>query len=147
MLIIKKVTPGFAALALSIVMAVTIFTACTSLQPGADPLVVRTEQLETVAKTTFDAVLKVDHTDRGFWRTNAPAFHKFCEWLRQTQVIGNKQLPRASAMILTLDNIKVDYKAGRASSNALVTAVTTLQGTLTAANSWLSITTTNLIHP
>lgn len=121
---------------------VFISTGCVKLKPGADPLVVRVEQTEAGAKATFDLVLKIDHTDRGFWRTNAPAFHNFCEWLRQPQPVwGTNQLPRASAMIVNLDNIKQDYVASRASSNAVISALTVLQSAVREASAWSGVVT------
>jgi len=115
---------------------------CAKLQPGADPLIVRAEQTEQVAKATFDLVLNVDHSDRGFWRTNAPAFHGFCEWLRQPQPVwGTNVLPRASAMIANLDTVKLDYRAARASSNALITALLTLSSAVDQASAWSIIVT------
>ena len=115
------------------------FLGCASLAPGADPIVVRTEQAETTAKSTFDLVLNVDQADRGFWRTNAPAFHGFCEWLRVPTPAGTNILPRCSAMIWSADMVKQSYKAGAASSNTLYTVVVTLESAITQACAWTTI--------
>lgn len=115
---------------------------CGTLQKGEDPLVVRAEQTAALSKSTFDLVLRVDHLDRGFWRTNAPAFHNFCEWLRQPQPIWKTNtLPRASAMIAGLNNVKLEYKAARASSNDVLTALLTVQSALNEASAWSAIVT------
>lgn len=115
-------------------------TGCAPLQPGADPVVVRAEQAEAAASSSFHLALQLDQLDRGFWRTNAPAFHGYCEWLRiptpyQTTTI----LPRYRVLLLSFDDVKLDYKAGRATSNILFTAVTTLQSAASQAEAWLTI--------
>lgn len=118
-----------------------LFFGCANIQPGEDPLVVRCEQTEATAKASFDMVLNIDHADRGFWKTNAPAFHSFCEWLRQPQVVNQtNELPRASAMIWSLNNVKVNYQIGRQTSNDVVTALLTLQGAVNEAQAWVTVT-------
>lgn len=119
---------------------------CASVQPGQDPLVVNVERAQTVAAPTFDMVLTVDNAQRPFWQEKAPAFHDFCEWLRQPQAVTLSDgtatnVQRAIAMQLNLDNVKLAYKSGRASSNTLVTAMTTLQSAAQQASAWLTITT------
>jgi len=129
----------------SIVVAVLVWVSgCAQLRPGQDPLVVRAEQVEATAKATFDLVLNIDHSDRGFWRTNAPAFHSFCEWLRQPQIVWvTNVLPRASAMIANLDNVKQDYVWARQGSNVLITALVVLQSASTEAGGWAQVVTNN----
>jgi len=133
------------ALPLALTVICSFFVSCAHLQPGTDALVVRAEQVESAAKATFDLVLNVDHADRGFWRTNAPAFHGYCEWLRQPTVVWvTNVLPRATAMIVSLNNIKTEYIMASGSSNALVSAIAVLQSAATEANAW-SVIVTN--HP
>lgn len=122
---------------------VSIFAAgCVGLQPGADPLVVRVEQTETVAKSTFDLVLGVDDSNRPFFATNAPPFHRFCEWLREPQTVEQTNtLPRCSAMLLSLDDVKLDYKAARVSSNDVFIVLQTVNGAMAQANAWLTVVT------
>ena len=132
---------GAETAALTAALILGILLGCAQLQPGADPLVVNTERTETIAKTTFDLVMQVDNTDRGFWRTNAPAFHSFVEWLREPQTVQTNTLPRCLAMILSVDDVKLDYRAARASSNDLATAVLTLHGALNQAGAWLTVVT------
>ena len=113
---------------------------CSSLQPGADPLVVNAERVETVGKSTFDLVLNLDNSNRPYWQSNAPAFHDFCQWLRQPQTIEQTNtLPRAAAMLLSLDDVKLDYQSARSSSNALVEALATFQGVLNQAQAWQTL--------
>src|SRR5688572_19337335 len=76
--------PQSFALALTLT---ALLSGCASIKPGNDPLVVNVERAETIAKSTFDLVLNVDHTDREFWKAKAPAFHDFCNWLRQPQIV------------------------------------------------------------
>lgn len=122
---------------------VIALAACAPLQPGADPIVVRTEQAQIVAASTFDMVLAQDNSDRSFWRTNAPAFHSFCEWLRQPQAVPGmtNTLPRDLAMQWNVDQVKLAYKSGAATSNALAQAVSTLSEAIRQASVWLAVVT------
>jgi hypothetical protein len=127
-------------------VVVCVFVGCAAIQPGNDPIVVNVERTETVARDTFDMVLGIDNSQRGFYRTNAPAFHSFCEWLRQPQSVPDFNsptaamltLPRASAMLISLDNVKLDYKSAKASSNDVFTALQTVTGAMAQANAWLN---------
>lgn len=116
---------------------------CAHLQPGADPLIVRTEQLQTVATSSFDLVLQTDQLDRGFWSTKAPAFHNFCEWLRQPQSVPGlaNPLQRDLAMLWNLDQVKLAYKSSKVSSNALLEAIATVESAANQAAAWITITT------
>ena len=145
-LIMKKLYPLAPLLLLLTALTLLGFllAGCATLNPGADPLVVRVEQTLTTANATFDMVLHVDQADRGFWRTNAPAFHGFCEWLRtpvSTYADGNQ--PRAVAMQLNLDGLKNDYKANKtvAGSNTLYRALLTLNAAVSQSSSWSNIIT------
>jgi hypothetical protein len=132
---------ALAAIALAIVMV-----GCATLNNGSDAFVVRVEQSETAANATFDLVLHVDHADRGFWRTNAPAFHSFCEWLRTPQAYGaaGSSVPRCVAMQLNLDDLKLAYKASKTTgtSNALWSSWMVLNTAITQSTSWSNIVTT-----
>ena len=116
---------------------------CATLKPGADPLVVRTEQALTMGKSSFDLVVLFDHANRPFWATNAPAFHAFAEWLRQPQPVPEitNTLPRAAAMLYSLDVIKRDYQASKASSNYLWSALVTFESAANQASAWLVVAT------
>jgi hypothetical protein len=138
-------TPSAPAAAVPInrIVSVLALTAalfgCARLQPGADPLVVRVEQTESIAKDTFDMVLGIDNSQRDFYRSNAPGFHNFCEWLRQPQTVeGTNTLPRSTAMLVSLDDIKLQYKAASASSNAVFTALQTVTAAMAQANEWMA---------
>lgn len=117
---------------------------CAAIQPGADPLVVNVERAQTMAAATFDLVLATDQADRGFWRTNAPAFHNYCEWLRVRQPVtlhdgSVTNLQRALAMQVGLDKLKLDYKASKVSSNALFEAYTVFNTAAREAEAWLTL--------
>lgn len=120
-----------------------LVVSCASLNKGADPLVVRTEQVQTAARATFDLVLTVDNTDRGFWRTNAPAFHNFCEWLRTPSNYKGATVPRCISAELLVDDAKTSYKVAKnvTNSNTLWTAVLVLQELSAQATAWQAIVT------
>jgi hypothetical protein len=127
---------------LALTAALFLFWGCAHLQPGADPIVVNVERFETTAKPTFDLALNVDNSNRAFFATNAPQFHHLCEWLRQPQTVEQTNtLPRAAAMLVSLDDVKLAYKAGRASSNEVFTVLTTAQSAVNQASSWLTVVT------
>ena len=134
-----------------IAMASVMF-GCATLNKGADPLVVRAEQAELGAEATFDLILHLDNADRGYWRTNAPAFHHFAEWLRTPQqyatVKTNVVVARAVAMQLNVDDLKLEYKQVKTvdSSNSLFLAWATLNAAMGQANSWSNIIS-NPVHP
>lgn len=132
-----------AGLALALTVA-----GCTVPSPTADPLVVRVEQTQTIAQSSFDLVLNVDNANRAFWITNAPAFHQFCEWLRSPQQYGATPVPRCIAIQLNVDDLKTAYKASSTTgtSNTLWTAWSTLNVAVGQASSWYSIVTSP-IHP
>lgn len=127
------------------VLAAVAFTGCVGLKPGADPIIVRAEQTQAIAPATFNAILKLDDSNRALSRSNAPAFHEFCEWLRAPvtitvtnlhpggpQVLG-AHLPRGLAMVWSLDQTKLAYKHGLATSNTVVGVLATVESALAQA--------------
>ena len=150
--------PGAAGKTIASALILCLFTAsmfmlpgCASLQPGADPLVVRVEQAETSGKALLDAVVHVEGSDLPFFRTNAPGFYSFCEWLKAPQVVtgaaaGPATLPRGLALLWSLDQVKAGYKAGVQSSNTLITALTTFEAASSQASAWLTLATNNTAH-
>jgi len=136
------------AAALTVAALIGCIIGCTSLTPGADPLVVRVEQGLSAATATFDLVLTTDNADRGFWRTNAPAFHTFAEWLRTPQLYGTTNVPRCVAIQLNCDDLKLAYQASKTtgSSNALWSAWSVLNAAWSQSLSWSNIVTSP-VHP
>lgn len=109
-------------------------SACAHLDKGADPIVVRAEQSASVAAATFDTFLKIDNSNRDFFRTNLPPFHGFAEYLRAPIVInGTNLLPRGLAFVISLQSVKQAYKGGTATSNVLVTAIAVLESSVSIA--------------
>lgn len=138
----KKNPPSLPVILLPFLFAGALLSGCATVQPSNDVLVVRTEQTLTVAEGTFLFTLQVDNSDRGFWRTNAPAFHRFAEDLRTpTSYHGTNTLPRWRVGLLSVNDVKTDYKASKASSNALATALATLTSLQGQALAWLTIVT------
>ena len=87
-------------------------TGCAGIAPGQRAVVVRAEQSITIANSTFDAAVHIDAGNRAFYRTNAPAFHEFCEWLRTPVVLSplTNSLPRGVAICSSADVVKNAYK-------------------------------------
>jgi hypothetical protein len=132
---------NFPIVALGIFAIVALFVGCVALQPGADPLVVRVEQGEMLAKSSFDFVVTTDDSNRGFWMTNAPALHNFAEWLREPVPIGTNQFARGIAMILQVNAAKITYQSDKSSSNALLSVFSTLSDAQQQASAWQTIAT------
>lgn len=126
---------------------------CATVAPGADPLVVRVEQTQATGQAVLDAVVHIEHSEAGFFRTNAPAFYQFAEWLKQPQPVpvfissattnGAVSLPRGLAMLWSLDQVKLAYKAGAASSNSVLMVLSPVEAMLSQANAWLVLSTNN----
>lgn len=124
-------------------IVVALFVGCaTNLQPGADPLTVRVEQGETIGLASFNFVVNFDDSDRGFWRTNAPAFHDFAEWLRTPIQSHGQTQRRGLAMLNEVDSAKVEYQNDHSKSNALLIVFSALTQASEQAQAWRTIVTT-----
>lgn len=122
---------------LSVSISLILVGCVAPLNPGQDPLPVRAEQLETTANSAFQLVVDLDNSDRGFWRTNAPAFHNFAEWLREPIQIGtNAPQRRGIEMVLQVDTAKMQYEANKSQSNVLITAISDLEIAANQATAW-----------
>lgn len=136
------ITPCLVAFA-----ATALFTGCVKLKPGADPIVVRAEQTETMAKATFSAFLQMDNADRDFVRTNLPAAHAFAEWLRTPQVAGDPSSRRWIVMVNDLDVVKLNYIKRRASSDDVSLAVATVGASVRKAEDFIAAERTMTASP
>lgn len=112
---------------------------CAALTSGTDPLVVRTEQTETVAYSTFDTFLVIDNANRALIQSNAPAVHAFAEQLRKLVPDGTNTVPQGILWILQLDRVKQAYKSGIQSSNALVTALAVVETAVSSAQTDITL--------
>ena len=133
----KKLLPSFLSL---------VLFGCSSVSTGSDPLVVRAEQAEQTAYNTFDEFLKIDDlamANPAVSNTWATSAHPFAAFLRKPVVNGTNTVPFGIATVLSLDKIKLAYKAGTATSNALVTALDVLQTTVAQAGQYTSLVNTN----
>lgn len=119
---------------------------CSTVSPGNDPLIVRTEQVEVETDATFTEFLTLDDiAQRNTSISNLWVdAHKFAQYLRQPIVNGTNTLPFGKATILSLDQVKLAYKAGTSTSNALVTAIATVEATANQANQYTNLF--NLTH-
>lgn len=129
------------SLLVSLVVLSGLGMKCATVAPGNDPFVVRVEQTQTAASGAFDLVLGVDQVDRGFWKTNAPAFHDFCSWLRSPAVYRGTNAPKIVVIQLNVEDLKLSYKNNRGpgTSNALWTAWSVLDTAFQQASSWTTI--------
>jgi hypothetical protein len=93
-------------------------------------------------------VLHLNQADRGFWATNAPAFDRFCAWLRTQQAYGTNTVSRAQLMELNVQDLKLSYKAAKTAgnSNALYLAWAVLNQAWSQSTSWSNIITAP-VHP
>ena len=89
-------------------------TGCASLKPGADPLVVRCEQAEQVAFSTFNAFVHLVADHEAKVKATVPAAFTFAEWLRAKTADGT---PRGLAMVTSLGNVRRAYAANRSPEN------------------------------
>lgn len=129
-----------------VLLGLLVLGACSTIQPGNDPLIVETERVLTVGKGTMELVTDVDESNRTFWATNAPAFHQFVEWLRVKVTVNETNIMRRGPAILTsLNTVKLEYKQHKASSNAVYTALATAQSVLNQAQLWLATVNTNTV--
>ncbi len=120
-------------------LLVVALAGCVNLQKGADPIVVRAEQSETVATATFDTFLKIDNGNREFFRTNFPPMHAFAEYLRSPVFLnGTNVLPRGLAFVSSLEAVKESYKHGAANSNVLATAIAVLESSVLQAQIYVA---------
>lgn len=126
---------------LVVIASALLWVGCNTVQPGSDPILVRTQQVETASKSTFELLMKIDSIDRGFWRTNAPAFHNFVEDLRTLTPYKGKEVRRWRAALLDVNDVKLAYQQGKADSNALFSVTYALETALNKANAWITIVT------
>lgn len=111
---------------------------CATVSPTANQLVVRCEQSQTVTFSTFDAVVHLDDSNRAFWKTNAPEFHAFAEWLRQPVVLNaTNTLPRGAAIIWSVDQTKLTYKQTLTGKDQLVASLAAMETALREAQTYL----------
>lgn len=135
--------PSILIFILALIAVAFLIVSCAGVQAGSDPLIVNTERFETLADSSFQLVVSVDNADRGFWRTNAPAFHNFAEWLRApVPISGNPNEPRGLGMILLVDSARMTYETDKSQSNVLILAISAMTNAVTQAQGWAAIVTT-----
>ena len=125
-------------------IALLIFTlafhlaGCASLQPGADPVVVRCQQAERVAFSTFDTFVHLVADNEVRVKSIAPAAFDFAEWLRAKQLDGT---PRGLSMISSLGRVRRAYEANRSADNkaSVLSALAALQAAVTESQKHLAV--------
>jgi len=123
-----------------------LLTGCAHLAPGSRAVVVRAEQSITLANATFDSAIHIDDANRPFFRTNAPAFHAFCEWLRVPVVILplTNSLPRGLAIVESADAVKNAYKqtSGTNEYAFLISSLAVVESVTSEAQKFIAQTAT-----
>lgn len=109
--------------------AAIVFTGCAGLKPGADPLVVRCEQAEQVAFSTFDTFVHLVADHEAEVKARVPAAYVFAEWLRAKAPDGQ---PRGLAMVASLGSVRRAYAANRTPERkaSLLSALAALQASV-----------------
>lgn len=129
---IRPILIGLVTLAVGCLFA-TMLMGCSTVATGADPLVVRAEQTETIAYSTFDTFLKIDDANRAAIIAAAPAVHAFAEQLRQPVMDGTNQTRQGLLWVIQLDRVKLAYESGGGSSNAVTAAIASVESATSAA--------------
>ena len=109
-----------------------------TLKPGEDPLVVRSQQAEQVAFTTFDTYLRLVHEHEARVRSKVPAAFKFAEWLRAKNSDGTA---RGLAMVTSLSNVRRAYAVSRTAANkaSLTSALAAVTSAISEAQKHLAV--------
>jgi len=120
---------------------IIIATGCITTQSTSDNIIIRAEQAESGTKAAFDFVTASDDINRAFWKTNAPAFHNFAEWLRTPLTNNGVMYRRGLLMIKQVDDAKMLYKSNASQSNALLNVILDLEAAKSQASAWSTIVT------
>lgn len=119
---------------------------CAAIQPGSRAVVVRAEQSISVANATFDSAVRIDNANRAFFRTNAPAFHEFCEWLRRPVTLAplTNSLPRGLAICQSANAVKLAYKRTNSTNDyaALINSLAVVEAATAQAQKFILQTST-----
>lgn len=116
--------------ALMLVFALTLLSGCSSILPGNDPLVVRAEQTEKTAISTFKAFVHIEAANREFLRKLDP----------NIKVVADKVRSDSTNWVMSLDRVVLAYKHNRSESNNVnvATALATLEASLAETQKYLS---------
>jgi hypothetical protein len=60
-----------------------VLAACSTLSPGADPVVVNAERTTALAVDTFDTFLHLEYNNRAQLAAISPEIHKYAETIRR----------------------------------------------------------------
>lgn len=122
---------------LALLSSVLLLCGCASLQPGADPLVVRCQQAEATAFATFDTFVHLVADHEAKVKATVPAAFAFAEWLRAKQPDG---LPRGLSLVESLGTVRRAYAANRtpAGKASLLSALASLQAAVAESQKHLT---------
>jgi hypothetical protein len=114
-----KYKPQMKYLPIYAAIVCAILSACSTLQPGNDPVVVRAEQTQTISKDTLDAFVTYERNNDSTLRALNPAIHTYANYVRA----------HGQQWLRTLQAEKLAYKNNRTAENKanLLTAVAVLQ--------------------
>jgi len=126
----------------SLCLALSFLTGCKTLDKGADPVAVRSEQTLSMAFLTFDTFLRLDHQFRAETAEKVPEVHKFAEWLREPirTDLNAEQKPRGIALIESAHTVLKAYKANRTEENkaSVISAIAAVESALAEAQKQLT---------
>ena len=121
--------------------AATLFSACSTLAPGADAVEVRAEQSIGSAADTLDLFVKMEADAGAMVRVNAPAVHEFAEWLRAPMPYYGTNLARGLVLVDQANQARRAYKAirGPEAKDKLTAAIAALTTAMTSAQADLTV--------
>lgn len=101
---------------------ICFFSGCATLQPGADPLIVRVEQTQSVALTTLDGFLKFDLSTPGLPNS--------------VHILADKVRATAPHALTLLDNARKTYESTKSqeAKTQLATALSVIEALLSEVN-------------
>lgn len=99
------------------------FQGCTApILPGNDPVVVRAEQVRSIAADTFAAFVRLEHRDRPALQAISPSFTRIADQVRA----------QSDGWIQSLTRVLATYKLARTPNNraSLTSAISVLNASL-----------------
>lgn len=116
-------------------LAAIILSGCASVEPGNDPLIVRSEQTAQIALSTFDALFNIEYSNREWIDAYAPMMRDRVNHLRDYAPVALKSLRTATAEYRSersevtaskLQAVLSSIASGLSEANQLITELSTM---------------------